>query len=170
MLSHAPLVPPPRQRFVHRRGPLFLVCPAASSPWVDASQDSSFLYPISALASLCTLSVLPCPTVCTHMPVWGTPTPPEEPRHPAIFVAQGFALAATASPSFLLSPSWLSHRHSTAPTQPSPCTPRAKPKHPDHDHLVALFHLTTEDVLPTAWAHEHQAKSVHVFVHTHARR
>jgi hypothetical protein len=72
--------------------------------------------------------------------------------------------------SFLLSPSWLSHRHSPAPTQPSPCTPRVKPKHPDHDHLVALFHLTSEDVLPTVWVHGRQAKLVQVFVHTHARR
>jgi hypothetical protein len=94
----------------------------------------------------------------------------EEPRRRAIFVARGFALDANASPSFLLSPSWPSHRHSPAPTQPSPCTPRAKPKHPDRDHLVALFHLTAEDVLPTARAHERQAKSVHVLVHTHTRR
>jgi hypothetical protein len=28
----------------------------------------------------------------------------------------------TVTPSFLLSPSWPSHRHSPAPTQPSPCT------------------------------------------------
>jgi hypothetical protein len=58
----------------------------------------------------------------------------------------------------------------SAPTQSSPSPPRAKPKHPDRDHLIALFHLTSEDVLPSAWAHEHQAKSVHMSVHKHARR
>jgi hypothetical protein len=114
-----------------------------SSSWVDASQDRCFLYPISALASLFTLRVLPCPTACTH-------TLREEPRYQAVFVARGFALVATVSPSFLLSPLWPSHRHSPAPTQPSPCTPRAKAKHPDRDHLTALFHLTAEDILPTA--------------------
>jgi hypothetical protein len=58
----------------------------------------------------------------------------------------------------------------SAPTLSSPSPPRAKPQRPDRDHLVALLHLAAKDVLPTAWAHERQAKSVHVFVHTHARR
>jgi hypothetical protein len=30
-------------------------------------------------------------------------------------------------------------RHMSAPTQPSPCTPRTKPKHPDRDHHVSLL-------------------------------
>jgi hypothetical protein len=60
-------------------------------------------------------------------------------------------------------------RRMSAPTQSPPSAPRAKPKHPDRDHLVALFHITAEDALPTAWARERQAKSVQVFVHTHAR-
>jgi hypothetical protein len=170
MLALSPLVPPPRRHSVHHRGSLFPVRPATSSSWVDASQDRSSLYPISALASLLMLRVLLCPTAQTHTTMWGTSTLREEPHRRAVFVARGFSLVATASPSFLLSPSWPSHRHSVAPTQPSPCTPRAKLKHPDRDHLVALFHLTVEDVLLTAWAHERQAKSVHVFVHTHARR
>jgi hypothetical protein len=65
------------------------------------------------------------------------------------------------------SPSWPSHRHSRAPTQPSPCTPRTKPKHPDRDHHVSLPHCRGR---PSAWTHERQAKSVHVFVRTSARR
>jgi hypothetical protein len=162
-------VSPISPRSVHRRGSPFPIRPATSSPWVDAGQDRSSLYPVRALASLLMLRVLLCPTARTHTPVWGTSTLREEPRRRAVFVARGFALVATASPSFLLSPSWLSHRHSPAPTLSSPSTPRAKPKHPDHDHLVALFHLAAKDVLPT-WAHERQAKSVHVFVHMHARR
>jgi hypothetical protein len=39
-------------------------------------------------------------------------------------------------------------RRMSAPTQSSPSTPRAKPKHPDRDHLVALLHLAVENVLP----------------------
>jgi hypothetical protein len=60
MLARAPLVPPLGRRFVHRRGSLFPVRPATPSPWVDAGQDRSFLYPISALTSLFTLRFLPC--------------------------------------------------------------------------------------------------------------
>jgi hypothetical protein len=96
----------------------------------------------------------------------GTSTLREEPRRRAVFVARGFALVTTASPSFLLSPLWLSHRHSPAPTQSSPAPPRAKPKHPDRDHPVSLHHCRGR---PSAWTHERQAKSVHVFVRTYAR-
>jgi hypothetical protein len=39
-------------------------------------------------------------------------------------------------------------RHMSAPTQSSPSPPRAKPKHPDRDHLIALLHLAAENVLP----------------------
>jgi hypothetical protein len=71
MLARTPLVLSTRRRFVHRRGSLFPVGPATSSPWVDAGHDRSSLYPISALASLLMLRVLLCPTTGTPTPVWG---------------------------------------------------------------------------------------------------
>jgi hypothetical protein len=40
MLALPPLVPPPRRRFVRRRGSLFPVRPATSSPWVDAARGT----------------------------------------------------------------------------------------------------------------------------------
>jgi hypothetical protein len=56
-----------------RRGSLFPVRHATSSPWVDASQGRSFLYPINALASPFALCVLPCPTARRHVHARGTP-------------------------------------------------------------------------------------------------
>jgi hypothetical protein len=109
MLAHTPLVPPTRRRFVHRRGPLFPVGPATSSPWVDAGYDRSSLYPISALASLLMLRVLLCPTTGTPTPVCGDvdtargTAPPSHFRRPRLCpcrdcVAILLALAVVAEP------------------------------------------------------------------------
>jgi hypothetical protein len=168
MLALSPLVPPPRRRFVHHRGSLFPVRPATSSLRVDAGQDRSFLYPISALASLFTLRVLLCPTARTHTPVWGTSTLREEPRRRAVFVARGFALVATASPSFVLSPLWPSRRHSPTPT-------RSSPSHLERNQSIQIattssLYFTSPPRTSFRWTHERQAKSVHVFVRTYARR
>jgi hypothetical protein len=148
MLARTPLVPPTRRRFVHRRGSLLPVGPATSSPRVDAGQDRSSLYPIGALASLFMLSVLPCLTVRTRARVRdvdaarGT-APPSRLRRPGLCpcrdcVAVLLAIAVVAEPPAL--------------TRANPvaafCTPRTKPKHPDRDHLVALLHLSAENVLP----------------------
>jgi hypothetical protein len=112
MLACTPLVPPTRRRFVHRRGSLFPVGPATSSPWVDAGHDCSSLYPISALASLLMLRVLLCPTTGAPTPVWGNvdtargTAPPSRLRRPGLCpcrdcVAVLLALAVVAEPPAL---------------------------------------------------------------------
>jgi hypothetical protein len=106
-----------------RRGSLFHVHRTTTSSWVDAGQLRTFLYPINAIASTFTLCVLPCPTACTHMHARGTLVSREEPRHRAVFVARGFALVATVSPFFLLSPPWATFPPGRASTMPSRCMP-----------------------------------------------
>jgi hypothetical protein len=111
MLALSPLVLPSRRHFVHRRGSLLPVGPATSSPWVDAGHDRSSLYPISALASLLMLSVLPCLTVRTRARVRdvnaarGT-TPPSRLRRPGLCprrdcAAVLLAIAVVAEPPAL---------------------------------------------------------------------
>jgi hypothetical protein len=112
MLARTPLDPPPRRSFVHRRGSLFPVGPATSSPWVDAGHDRSSLYPISALASLLMLRVFLCPTTGTPTPMWGDvdtargTAPPSRLRRPGLCpcrdcVAVLLALAVVAEPPAL---------------------------------------------------------------------
>jgi hypothetical protein len=169
MLARAPLVPPPRRCFVHCRGPLFHVRPAASSPWVDAGQDRSFLYPISALTSLFTLRILPCPNrVHTHARVRdadaarGT-VPLSRLRQPRLrpcrdCVAVLLAVTVVAEPPALTRANPVIALHSSSETE----APRSRPpRHSTSPHCRGR---------PSAWAHERQAKAVHVFIHTHARR
>jgi hypothetical protein len=112
MLALSPLVPPSRRHFVHRRGSLLPVGPATSSPWVDAGQGRSSLYPVGALASLLMLRVLLCPTTGTPTPVWGDvdtargTAPPSRLRRPGFCPCRGcvavlLALAVVAEPPAL---------------------------------------------------------------------
>jgi hypothetical protein len=90
--------------------------------------------------------------------------PPSRLRRPRLCPCRD-CIAILLALTIVVEPPALTHANPTVALHT-----RAKPKHPDRDHLVSLFHLTVKDVLPTAWAHERQSKSVHVIVHTHARR
>jgi hypothetical protein len=148
MLALSPLVPPPRRRSVHRRGSLFPVRPATSSPRVDAGQDRSSLYPNIALASLFTLRILPCPNRVHTCSCRG------HRRRPRNRAAEPSSSPEASSLSRLRRHPSCSHRRGRAagthPRQLSRHLPHLerKPKHPDRDHLVALLHLADENVLP----------------------
>jgi hypothetical protein len=91
----------------------------------------------------------------------------EEPRRRAVFVARGFALVATASPSFLLSPSWLSHRHSPAPTQPPPS---ARPERNRSIQIATTTSLYFTSPLRTSFRLDARASSqVSAHVRPHVR-
>jgi hypothetical protein len=134
MLARAPLIPPPRRRFVHRRGSLFPIRPATPSSWVDAGQDRSFLYPISALTSLFTLHIMPCLNcVHTHARVGdadaarGT-VPPSRLCHPRLrpcrdCVAVLLALAVVTEPPALTRANPTVALHTSSETK----APRSQP-------------------------------------------
>jgi hypothetical protein len=168
MLALSPLVPPSRRHFVHRRGSLSPVRPATSSPRVDAGQDRSSLYPIGALASLFMLSVLPCLTVRTRARVRdvdaarGT-APPSRLRRPGLCpcrdcVAVLLAIAVVAEPPALTRANPVVAFPTSSETKASRSRPPRRSTSPRRRER------------PSAWAHERQAKSVLVFVHTYARR
>jgi hypothetical protein len=114
------------------------------------------------------LRVLPCPTVRTHARVRdadaarGT-VPPSRLHRPRLrpcrdCVAVLLALAVMAEPPALTCANPVVALHTSseteAPSSRPPCrstSPRCRGR-------------------PSAWTHERQAKSVHVFVHTHTRR
>jgi hypothetical protein len=169
MLALSPLVPLPRRCFIHCRGSLFPVRPAASSPWVDAGQDRSSLYPNIALASLFTLRILPCPNrVHTHTRVGDADTargtvPPSRLRRPRLrpcrdCVAVLLALAVVAEPPALTRANPVIAFHTSSETEAPSSRPPRRSTSPRCQGR------------PSAWTHERQAKSVHVFVHTHTRR
>jgi hypothetical protein len=169
MLALSPLVPPPRRRFVHRRGSLFPVRPATSSPRVDAGQDHSSLYPNIALASLFTLRILPCPNrVHTHARVGdadaarGT-VPSSRLRRLRLrpcrdCIAILLALAVVAEPPALTHANPVVAFHTSSETKASRSRPPRRSTSPRHQER------------PSTLTHERQAKSVHVFVRTYARR
>jgi hypothetical protein len=146
MLALSPLVPPPRRHSVHRQGSLFPIRPATSSPWVDAGQDRSSLYPISALASLLMLRVLLCPTTGNH---------PRQPNRRLAHLErnQSTQIATTSSLCFTSPPRTSFRPPGRTSVRTSQCVrsstrthagehpgvpPRSSPLWPSHRHACAL--------------------------------